>query len=184
MEHSTRTPPVITEPIQTLCRELDASQEPGYVPVRQSRGSKSLECFVNVRRKVAKDGGRIQFGWTIWEWPGVMIEAERHANWISPRGNEIDITPKPSGISEILFLPTNTWTYDYRRRAKRFHNIRRPVVDDPLVVEFIRISEQIFSLEETRFPGPSINTQAPAFKELEALQKEKRLIQCRLMSQY
>jgi hypothetical protein len=27
-----------------------------------------------MKTKLKKDGGQIQFGWAIWEWPKVMIE--------------------------------------------------------------------------------------------------------------
>jgi hypothetical protein len=118
----TRTPPKITEPIRKLCRELDGTQKAGYIPVQPQPDCKQKECFENVRAKVEKDGGRIQFGWAIWEWPSVMIEAEFHANWISPEGKQIDITPKPEGISKILFLPDSTRTYDYNRDHYRIDN--------------------------------------------------------------
>lgn len=70
-----------------------------------------------------------------------MIEAEFHANWISPGGEEMDITPKPNGISRILFLPDSARTYDYRRDHYRIDNIRRPLADDPLVTEYIKACE-------------------------------------------
>jgi hypothetical protein len=179
---STRTPPKITEAIQALCRELDSSQVPVYVPVRAARDSKRGECFFNVPAKVQSHGGRIQFGWVIWEWPHVLVEAEYHSIWISPKDEQINITPQPKNIRRILFLPASTWAYDYSRRHYRIDNIRRPLSDDPLVAEFITISERIFNYGETYF-GQYMHSDDPAYAILETLQNRKTLIELQLKSQ-
>jgi hypothetical protein len=184
MELSTRTPPKITEQIQALCRDLDNTQEPMYVPVQPDPDSKPLECFVNVRDKVERDGGRIRFGWAIWEWARVMIEAEFHANWISPGGEQIDITPKPEGISRILFLPASTDIYDYNREYYRIDNIRRPLADDPLVAEYIRATEEVFEFEERLSPGSYIDSENPAFELLNTMKERKARIFLELKSRF
>ena len=64
-----------------------------------------LDCFVNVSRYAERFGGSIQYGWLIWEWPTIMIEAEFHAVWVTPQGALKDITPNPFGMGQVLFLP-------------------------------------------------------------------------------
>ena len=95
-----RTPIEITEQIITLCKEIDKSQKPYRVPVKPENWAEPGECFFNVKTKVEKDGGQIQFGWTIREWPKIMIEAEFHAIWISPENTPIDITPNAANTQK------------------------------------------------------------------------------------
>ena len=73
--------------------------------------------------KVEKNGGGFQYGWQIWEWPDVMIEAEFHAVWNSPQGILIDITPKQIDTHKILFLPDANRTYE----GKQVNNFRQPL---------------------------------------------------------
>jgi len=179
----TRVPIEITKQIITLCKEIDKSQKPGHVPVKPESWVESKECFFNVKTKVEKDGGQIQFGWTIWEWPNIMIEAEFHAIWISPENNHIDITPNPINSERILFLPDSIRKYDYSADYYRVDNIRRPLSNNPLILDFIKISEQIFKDEERLFPGRQIDPENPAFELLEELKEKRALVYLQLMSQ-
>ena len=36
-------------------------------------------CYVNVAAFCQRNGGEIQFGWIIWELPGIYLTAEHHA---------------------------------------------------------------------------------------------------------
>jgi len=180
----TRTPVRITERVSKLCRELDDSQKPGYVRVQPDPDSQVQECFTNVRDKVERDGGRICFGWAIWEWPRVMIEAEFHAIWISPEDEQIDITPKPEGIRRILFLPDSARAYDYNRGHYRIDNIRRPLTDDPLVLELIAVREQLFAIEQEHSTGRRIELEGLDLERYEGLEQKQLLITARLVSQF
>jgi hypothetical protein len=180
---STRTTIRITEQIITLCNEIDKSQKPYHVPVKPESWVESKECFFNVKAKVEKDGGKIQFGWAIWEWPNVMIEAEFHAIWISPENTPVDITPNAANMQKILFLPDNVREYDYSSEYYRVDNNRHPLSNNPLILDLIKISEQIFEVEERLFPGQQIDSENPAFGHLEELKEKKGLIQLQLMSQ-
>jgi len=179
----TRTPIKITKQILTLCNEIDKSQKPYRVPVKPESWVESKECFFNVKTKVEKDRGKIQFGWTIWEYPNILIEAEFHAIWISPKNTPIDITPNPANMQKILFLPDSERVYDYSAEYYRVDNIRRPLSNDPLVLDYIKISEQIFEAEERLFPGRQIDPENPAFGYLEELKQKKMSIQPQLMPQ-
>ena len=179
-----RTPIEITKPITMLCNEIDKSQKPYRVPIKIESWTEPKECFQNIKTKVEKDGGRPQFGWTIWEWPNVMIEAEFHAIWISPENTPIDITPNAAHTQKILFLPDSELEYNYSADYYRVPNIRRPLSNNPLILDFIKISEQIFDVEERLFPGPEINSENPAFGFWEELKEKKGSIQLQLMSQF
>lgn len=63
--------------------------------------------------KISHDGGSILFGWTIWEWPGVLLTAEFHAVWVSPNGDRFDITPKPQKETEIAFVPDTSYPSNF-----------------------------------------------------------------------
>lgn len=179
----TRTPIEITEQIITLCKEIDKSQKPYRVPVKPESWVESKECFFNVKAKVEKDGGKIQFGWTIWECPNILIEAEFHAIWISPENTPIDITPNAANMQKILFLPDSVREYDYSSEYYRVDNIRRPLSNNPLILDLIKVKNEIFACEEKYFPGPYINPENPAFELLEELKKKNFSIQLQLMSQ-
>jgi hypothetical protein len=75
------TPTDISAPVDALCRELSSGQRPAWVNVRPDTKAIVSECFPNVAAKVTRDGGSLVFGWAIWEWPRIFIEAEHHAVW-------------------------------------------------------------------------------------------------------
>lgn len=93
-------------------------------------------CSDGVLEKIANDGGRIVFGWNIWEWPQIMLTAEFHAVWQDDSGNLYDITPKPHGEHEIAFVPDFSYQQDFnfdnRPRNKRFR-IYQPIEAAPIV---------------------------------------------------
>jgi hypothetical protein len=133
---TTRTPEAVSEPVRRLCRQIRPGVEPVFVPIKQEPDAAPLDCFEAVRRKVARDGGRIQFGWAIWEWPRVYIEAEHHAVYEPPAGPPwVDLTPAAVGIWRRLFLPDDTAVYDFENEGVLRDNVRLAVADDPLVEE-------------------------------------------------
>jgi hypothetical protein len=143
------TPPEITDEIKSLCRRLDPSQTPVYVPVRPRAGSVMDSCFFNLPEKVAADGGSVQHGWTIWERPGLLIEGEFHAVWVSPEGEFVDITPKRDGEKEILFLPDNerVWT------GELVDNVRLPLIDNEITRRLIKSSKESFESKKRHYKG-------------------------------
>ena len=179
-----RTPVEITEQIITLCKEIDKSQTPYRVPVKPESWVESKECFFNVKTKIEKDGGQPQFGWTIWESPNYMIEAEFHAIWISPENKRIDITPNQINSKRILFLPDSKRKYDYNREYYRVDNIRHPLSNNPLIIDLIKVKEEIFACEEIYFPGREINHENPAFELWAELKNKLSSIESQIMVQF
>jgi hypothetical protein len=169
-----KTPNKITEEIFKLCKELDNTEEPIFVKVNLEQDAKRAECTKNVHNKIRRDGGRIQFGWAIWELSNIMIEAIYHALWISPQGEPIDITPqKHISPDHILFLADSKDKYNYGSGFQRRDNVRKPLSDSPEVAEFIEICEEIFEFEEKVSPGPVINFDGEDLECYEALERRK-----------
>jgi hypothetical protein len=61
---------------------------------------------------VRRSGGSVQHGWRMREQPSAYVEAQFHAVWRRLDGALIDVTPRPDGSSEIIFLSDSrmVWT--------------------------------------------------------------------------
>lgn len=122
--------------VQTLCQKIIAEENPWWVPVKPEFGVQENECFLNVANRVKNEGGKIQHGWCIWERPGFFVEGEFHSIWISPSGEELDITPKADEEEKILFLPDHNRIFD-EEKFERIDNIRMAVNKHPIVQKFL-----------------------------------------------
>jgi hypothetical protein len=109
--HITR-PSAITDEIRTFCNEISPAGTPQYVDVRSAPRAQLYQCFVNVERYAAENGGSICYGWNVMEWPGVLLEAEFHAVWQGSGGELLDVTPRADGERRLLFLPDPNRVYD------------------------------------------------------------------------
>ncbi len=179
-----RTPIEVTEQIITFCNEIDDSQKPVYVPAKPESWAKPQECFHNVKAKVEKDGGQIQFGWAIVEWPKRYNEAQFHAVWISPENEHVDITPSDMGsVSQILFLPDSKLEYDYVSDCKRICNKFQPLTANPLVHRLIEVTKLLFDIEETHSTGLEVILEGPVLEQWEELKQERALILLEIMPQ-
>src|SRR6185312_15975300 len=136
------TPKTIDDKVLELCRKIDPSQLPVFIDVLGDPQLKQNNCFENVGFKVQKDGGKIQYGWTIWEHSGGMIEGEFHAVWDNPQGQLLDITPKVDREEKILFLPDSVRVY----KNEPVDNIRMLTVDTPENRLTVKIGEAKFEL--------------------------------------
>jgi hypothetical protein len=97
-------------------------------------------CSDGVLEKMKHDGGSIVFGWTLWEWPGAMLTAEFHSVWRSPDEDLCDITPKPQGEMDIVFVPDLTYPQDFdfdKRPHNRRFRLYQPVDAVPIVEQQI-----------------------------------------------
>jgi hypothetical protein len=120
--------------LQRFCESL----APGAVPVRlavlEAPHARPLDCFESVARHVILHGGRACYGWQLWEWPSLFLEAEFHAVWRNPSDALHDITPKPEPVHEILFLPDPARAFE----GRRVNNVRVALSEDPHVREFLQ----------------------------------------------
>lgn len=101
----TTAPKALNAAVIDFCREISPDAKPRYLPVMPDPMAQPSECFNNVMARVSKEGGTLVYGWLVWEWPNVFIEAEHHAVWES-KGTFVDITPHVHGESEISSCPT------------------------------------------------------------------------------
>src|SRR5882724_645983 len=112
---SSKTPRRITSEVRLFCDEIVAGGEPVFLDVSISPNAVPLDCFMNIQQHVAEAGGGIQYGWRIWEWPYILIQAEFHSVWSSPDGDLVDLTPSPGSVSPVLFLPDPSRVYENRQ---------------------------------------------------------------------
>lgn len=149
-----RTPDTISAAVLDLCRQINPAATPSYIVITPEPDCEPNDCFQCTRRKVARDGGRIQFGWTIWEWPRVYVEAEHHAVYEPQGGGQwMDITP--SAFPEIrrrLFLPDPSAVYDFENEGILRDNQRLALNDDPLIKEFFNAGARRVAIVNT-IPG-------------------------------
>ena len=172
MPQISTTPANITPAIISLCHELVADTEPEFLAVAPVSNADVNDCFPVVERYVRDHGGSICYGWQIWEWSGVMVEAEFHAVWRSPTGELRDITPKQVSISQILFLPDPSRQYE----GRQVPNLRKSLSPDQRVAEFIARCEEEFEFmnrgeRATQYGELELSPQE--VRELAAIQQRK-----------
>lgn len=137
--YTTTTPARIDPSVRRLIESLVPGRQASYLEVRPEPDAAVDGCFSNVRAKSERDGGRMLCGWQLWEWPCVLVEAEFHAVWLSPRGEMEEITPKRHGETSVLFVPDERRGYE----GKVVDNVRVALDDDQLIRHFIRVSRAI-----------------------------------------
>lgn len=133
-------PSTLSYEVSDFCSDVSFQQKPFYVSVEPKPYCKMDCCFENVGRVVKECGGEIVYGWQIWLWEGVLIEAEFHAVWRTEGGEYVDITPKDLDYANILFLPDARMLYD----GSRVDNIRKNLSNLKLVDMYIEIAKSIF----------------------------------------
>ena len=98
--------------LEELCHNLNPIETSLWVNVVPERWALQNECFPNVRKKIAMDGGSYVNGWTIWQWANMLITAEAHSIWKSEAGDLIDITPHNYNEHTILFVPDSNVRFE------------------------------------------------------------------------
>lgn len=145
----TTTPTSITPAIRKLCAKIGSDCEPVFVPVRAEAGARRDYCYQNVEAKVTSSSGEVQHGWIIWETPGLLVEGEFHACWVSPEGELLDVSPKPDGETTILFLPDKARKWE----GKFIGNVRLPLVDNAHIRGVIAENERLERLRQKYWCG-------------------------------
>jgi hypothetical protein len=125
---SETTPREITSDVRAFAAQL-GNELPRRIPVQSDNYGVYGWCSDGVLEKMKHAGGSIVFGWTIWEWPGVLLTGEFHAVWMDATGTLYDITPKPHGETEIIFLPDRNYGPDFdfeERPPNRRYQLYKP----------------------------------------------------------
>jgi hypothetical protein len=145
-----------SDPVRKLRKHLGVEKDAVRVKVAVPESARERNCYVNVRDKVEKDGGRLRLGWAVWQHSNIFIEAEPHAVYDPGNGTPwIDCTPHdmPEGgrVWEILFILNDNGTYDFDTTDLP-DNVRIPLVDDPRVQRALELfSEKVALLNSV--PG-------------------------------
>ncbi len=171
MPEMKQTPKFINAHVRELCDRVNAKAEPIYITIMPESGCMPNDCFECVRQKLERDGGRVQYGWAIWEWPRVFVEAEPHAVYEGPDGSPwADITPSAfSDIRQRLFLPDDAAVYDFENEGALRHNVRLAVCHDPLIEDFFAAAKEY---EDALNSIPGVNV---AFHQIDAAMRKKVL---------
>jgi hypothetical protein len=148
-QYTSTTPKKIAENVYRLREILRIHSTPVFVPVRPQPGCRVGSCFHNVGDYIAARGGSVQHGWLVWECPGRLIEAEFHAMWVSPAGVLEDITPKPDGEEQVLFIPDAGRFYE----GRPVPNVRSPLAQDANLERAIRFAEELDHLRARYHQG-------------------------------
>lgn len=136
----TGVPKEIFPHVLDFCKSISQISLPFYITPAPAERDDLNECPINVQRHIDEEGGEKVLGWQIWEWHGVMIEAEFHMLWRTTLNELRDVTPKNIAVKSILFLPDASLHYE----DKQINNIRHPLIKDERVVEFIKNANEIF----------------------------------------
>lgn len=166
------TPSALSPEILDLCNEIAKGVEPEFIVHKPDPDAVVRECFNNVVERVRRVGGDLVYGWAIWEWPSVFIEAEHHAVWRSPNGILMDITPHEYPTGGVLFLPDPLATYDFKDFSRR-DNFRRSTSELRAVAEFLMISEFIFKKLESASVGKEYHLSREDINQLQSMEDRK-----------
>lgn len=135
------TPPHHSPDLIALCAEL----VPGMTPVALARAApldaRPQHSFDVVEARVVEQGGAACYGWVLWEWPRLYLEAEFYSVWRDPAGTLQDVTPR-LGTGHVLFLPDATRVFE----GRRVKSVRRALTRDPAVAGFLRACDEEFAL--------------------------------------
>ena len=181
-----QTPSSSDVQVREFCRHLNVRSKPVLLPITADARSQPLDCFNNIRHKVASEGGRIVYGWTIWIWPKVYIEAEHHAVFERPGGGDwVDVTPShTAGITSRLFVEDASAIYDFENEGVRRDNIRHALTRDVLVQQFFQ-SARAYNDAMNALPGVGEIRVSPAeAQHIQALQVENARLTMQLALKY
>lgn len=127
--------------VKDFIQNLFPGRKVRLLRVTPRQESKPLFCFQNVRNAVEAEGGQIIYGWSIWEWPNIYIEAEHHAVWKTKSGAVVDITPATDGDQYRLFVEDLDAVYDFKNEGHRRDNIKKLLRNDVLIHRFFDLVE-------------------------------------------
>lgn len=129
--------------VERLLNQLKVEFTPEPVPVRVEPYAKPKSCYYNVEEKIKRDGGKIFYGWVIWQ-SNYLCEAEHHAVWEDNEGELVCITPREPHYDEIMFVPDNDRVY----KGVSISNVGFNVCGSPLIDDFIKLRYAVCKLYE------------------------------------
>lgn len=183
---NTNNPSINSRKLLQFCSEIN-SNRPFYVDVKPQTGSQISECFPNVKTHIEEHGGELIHGWSICEFPRIMLEAEFHGIWKSPEGQFLDITPSQINAMKILFLQEENLRHDFNNPDKTVNNKRFPLMEHPVIYKLFETLDKRHALLDKYPHGKSVLTGEDAdellrleayktqyFLELKAVNRSRR----------
>lgn len=181
MKYQRSTTPIeLFKELRELCNELVPDIEPVYVAVQNTEGHKKNDCFHNLPKHIEEHGGEMVIGWSIWHWPGVLVEGEYHCVWRNTNSELIDITPKENGASKVLFLEDQSLTYD----GRMLENQRRALRSDPVFQEWFSLIAQqfeVYNRGERAYQYGTMDFNDEEMNELRVIHQKQALLQPKIM---
>ena len=74
--------------------------------------------------------------------------------------------------------------YNYGSGFWRRDNVRKPLSDDPIIIEYIEICEEIFKFEEKVSPGPFLHLEGQDLECYDALERRKVRLSRQIRASY
>ena len=173
---ATITPKKITTKILDLCDGIICKSIPEFIPIKTMKNAVLNDCFSNVKTKIVEDGGTIQYGWCIWEWKNVMVEAEFHAVWCSSNGGLVCVSPHDNE-KEILFLPDDRKQFN---GIDRTDNIRKSLRTEHVVDEFIQVCKELYAEKERLTKGKLGLVSMDVTPELRIITKRYQMLKMKI----
>lgn len=124
--------------VKKLLEKINSEFIPELIPVRIEEYSEPLNCFENVDRKIEIDGGKVHYGWAIYQ-TNLLCEAERHAVWENEKKELIDITPREIDFKQVMFVSDN----DFEYKGQVIDNYRVNITSNKLVDHLIKVCENL-----------------------------------------
>lgn len=141
------TPSELSKEILEFCEEIDPATKPFFVELSKIEGYICGDCYGNVENHIKENGGKIEYGWIIWEDPKTFLEAEFHAVWVNSEGEYIDVTPKIDKEDRILFLPDSKNKFN----GELIDNIRKPLVNNEYTRKLVEVGKSNFEIKNTLY---------------------------------
>jgi hypothetical protein len=133
-KYTATTPNTITEPIRQFCRKL-STEEPVLLDVRPDVFADMGRCYVNAAHVAERIGGKVVFGWLVWELAGIYVTAEHHAV-VEIDGAISDVTPTFAGEQTVVFVPDAITEY----RSQIIPNRYASLVMSELIARYVEIA--------------------------------------------
>lgn len=128
------TPAKLTGEIRRFCATL-SDTTPLVLKAVVFPGCDSQDAFANLTTQVERFGGSSLPGWRIVIWPRVMLHAEPHMVWHSPKDEVIDVTATPDRATHSVFVPDP-------RAAERPSPVRLALAKDADLARWMTLAER------------------------------------------
>jgi hypothetical protein len=179
-------PKADSEAVRKLRVHLGVEKDAVWVKVAVSDADRERDCYMNVRDRVQRYGGRMQLGWAVWQHSDIFIEAEPHAVYDPGDGRPwIDCTPHitPDGgkMWEILFIPNDNGTYDFDT-TNLPDNVRLALSDDQRVRRALELFSEKNALMNS-VPGIDVYLPQDVARRVNQIQTQADMLLTEVMMQ-